>query len=205
MKYIITPLVMSTALMTMACSNYAYAEGQHMAESGHHSQMESHHDLDAQPSHHTGSKKHHQDIGTKNHHQEMKGHEHAMESTTGGPGTNSDVTRSIIITADDTMRFKHDPLNIKEGETIKFIVTNKGAIVHEFAIATKDEHKKHGAMMINNPTMHHEPGGNVVSIKPGETQTLIWTFKKAWQIEAVCNIPGHYEAGMHSPISIKGK
>jgi uncharacterized cupredoxin-like copper-binding protein len=100
------------------------------------------------------------------------------------------------------MRFLHDPLNIKNGETIKFVVTNKGAIPHEFAIGTKDELMEHGQMMQSNPNMHHAPGGNVITIKPGETKALIGEFENAWEIEVACNIPGHYQAGMHSPVTV---
>ncbi len=132
----------------------------------------------------------------------MNGHAHSMESLAGLPGKEEQVTRVIEVKADDSMRFIHEPFNIKDGETIKFLVENKGAMSHEFAIGTKDEHFDHGKMMMNNPTMHHGPGGNAITIKPGETQALIWTFENAWQIEVACNIPGHYQAGMHSSVKI---
>ena len=51
--------------------------------------------------------------------------------------------------------------------------------------------------------MHHGPGGNTITVKPGETKELIWTFDDAWQIEVACNIPGHYQGGMHSPVSVE--
>ncbi len=134
---------------------------------------------------------------------DMSGHAHSMESLAGKPGDEKAVSRIIKVTADDTMRFTHEPFNIKDGETIKFVVTNNGAIPHEFAIGTKDEHTEHGQMMMSNPTMHHGPGGNAITVNPGETLELIWSFENAWQIEAACNIPGHYQAGMHSPVVIK--
>lgn len=143
---------------------------------------------------------HHQDMMQS---ESMGDHTHAMGSLTGKPGDEQSASRVIQVTANDSMRFTHEPLSIKDGETIKFVVTNKGAIAHEFAIGTKDEHREHGQMMMDNPTMHHAPGGNVITINPGETQFLIWTFENAWQIEAACNIPGHYQAGMHSPVTIE--
>ncbi|MCP5207982.1 MAG: copper-binding protein [Hahellaceae bacterium] len=135
----------------------------------------------------------------------MEGHAHSMESLSGKPGNANAITRVIEVTADDSMHFSHTPLSVRDGETIKFVVTNKGAITHEFAIGTKDEHAEHGQMMMDNPNMHHAPGGNVITIKPGETEVLIWTFENAWQIEVACNIPGHYQAGMHSPVSIEAE
>jgi len=193
MKKIITPLILGSAIIgtsmfVTGCASHDNEDEHHMAKSGHHSEM-----MDD----------HHASKAKDSHHDDMKGHEHGMGSMTGTPGKPESVSRTINVTADDSMRFTHEPLNIKNGETIKFVVTNKGAIAHEFSIATKDEHMEHGEMMMDNPTMHHAPGGNVISIKPGETEELIWSFENAWQIEAACNIPGHYDAGMHSSVTIQ--
>lgn len=128
---------------------------------------------------------------------------HHMNSIAGSPGKESEVDRTIQVTANDSMRFIHDPLEIKDKETIKFVITNTGETVHEFSIATKDEHMEHGKMMMENPNMHHGPGGPSITIKPGETEELIWRFEEAWQVEVACNMPGHYGAGMHSPVMFK--
>ena len=125
---------------------------------------------------------------------------HHGESLAGKPGQESGVDRVINVEANDAMRFVHEPFNIKNGETIKFMITNNGAVPHEFAIGTKDEHSAHGQMMMNNPGMSHGPGGNAITIAPGKTAVLIWTFEEAWEVEAACNIPGHYQAGMHSSV-----
>ncbi len=125
---------------------------------------------------------------------------HHGESIAGKPGKEKDVDRVVNVEANDAMRFVHEPFKIKNGETIKFVISNKGAVPHEFAIGTKDEHMEHGEMMMKNPNMHHGPGGNAITIAPGETENLIWTFEEAWEVEAACNIPGHYQAGMHSPV-----
>jgi uncharacterized cupredoxin-like copper-binding protein len=195
MKKILTPLVLASVIFAASLPVHAgphhdNADGHHKAKAGHHPEMKG-------DSHASKAK--------SSHHSEMKGHEHGMGSMTGTAGKAEDVSRTIKVTADDSMRFTHEPINVKDGETIKFVVTNSGAIAHEFSIATKAEHIGHGKMMINNPGMHHPPGGNVISIKPGETEELIWTFEHAREIEAACNIPGHYEAGMHSPVRIQGK
>lgn len=131
------------------------------------------------------------------------GHGHHMESIAGSPGKESEVDRTIEVTANDSMKFIHEPLEIKDSETVKFVITNTGDTVHEFSIATKDEHMEHGKMMMKNPDMHHGPGGPSITIQPGETEELIWRFEEAWQVEVACNMPGHYEAGMHSPVTFK--
>ena len=57
-------------------------------------------------------------------------------------------------------------------------------------------------MMREMPDMQHDDP-NVVTLEPGETRSLIWTFAKAVNIEVACNIPGHYEGGMHSQVEVK--
>lgn len=148
----------------------------------------------------------HQEMHTSMHGEQTShhgAHGHHMESIAGRPGKESEVERTIEISATDAMRLVHEPLKIKDGETVKFVITNKGNIVHEFSIATKDEHREHGKMMMKNPNMHHGPGGPSVTIKPGKTEELIWRFEEAWQVEVACNMPGHYEAGMHSPVTFR--
>ncbi len=131
-------------------------------------------------------------------------HAHAMETLAGKPGKASDVSRTVRVTASDEMRFAPDqPLTFREGEVIRFLVTNQGAIDHEFVIGTKEEHQEHGAMMMSNPGMHHGEMPNAVTVRPGETKEVIWRFENAWQIEVACNIPGHYQAGMHGAVAIE--
>ena len=130
-------------------------------------------------------------------------HAHHIESIAGTPGKERDVSRTVKVVANDSMKFIHPPLEVKDNETVKFVITNTGAVVHEFSIATKDEHTEHGKVMMQNPNMHHGPGGSSVTINPGETEELIWRFEEADQVEVACNIPGHYGAGMHSPVKFK--
>lgn len=197
-------ILLGSSLIITACSTTSH---EHDDQQGHHGGQNHHQKMMA------GSGMEHSMEGHQGHDM-MKmqghgeghsggGHAHgAVESLAGKPGLEAEVSRVITVTATDDMRFSHEPLNIQDGETIKFVVTNKGQMPHEFAIGTKDEHMEHGKMMMANPTMHHGPGGNAITINAGETKELVWRFENAWQIETACNIPGHYQAGMHSPVVI---
>lgn len=128
---------------------------------------------------------------------------HHGGSKAGKPGKEKHVDRVVHVEANDQMRFEHEKLQVKPGETIKFVVHNQGKIAHEFALGTKDEHHAHGQMMMKHPGMHHEEGGAAITLQPGETKELIWTFHHAEDVQVACNIPGHYAAGMHSPVMMK--
>ncbi len=103
--------------------------------------------------------------------------------------------RTLAITMHDNMRYNLKNLDVKQGETIRFQITNKGRIPHEFTIGSKDVVLAHKKMMESMPGMiHDEP--NSITLNPGESGEIIWTFDEFDQLEAACLIPGHYEAGM---------
>ena len=133
------------------------------------------------------------------------GHEHMMNqpSAAGEPGKAEDVTQTINVEATDAMMFRHPPFTVKAGETVRFVVTNKGKLSHEFNIGVSAEHMRHQAMMREMPQMKHHGTGGSVTVEPGETREIIWKFAKAGDIQAACNLPGHYEAGMHSQITVE--
>jgi uncharacterized cupredoxin-like copper-binding protein len=118
----------------------------------------------------------------------------------GSPGKAAEVTRTVEVKATDDMRFVHEPLEIRQGETIRFVVTNTGRIVHEFSIGDVPSQRAHAAMMKKNPTMSHDDDPSAVTLKPGETKELIWRFDKpvSTRIVFACFHAGHYEAGMKS-------
>lgn len=122
----------------------------------------------------------------------------------GEPGKESEVDRTIRVTASDT-DFNFEQLHIHSGETIRFIVTNEGELEHDFTIGPAALQKKHRQEMMemmngdgDMAKMHNDP--NAVYLKPGETKELIWSFKNVQDLEFACNVPGHYEAGMKGEI-----
>lgn len=130
--------------------------------------------------------------GTHNHNH----HDHHHESPAGKPGEMNAIEKTIKVDLLDSMRFNfgNEP-QIRAGETIKFVVNNLGKLPHEFSIGTEDEHKQHRTMMRKHPNMKHVDG-NTITVPPGETKTIIWTFGKLDAVMVACNIPGHFEAGM---------
>lgn len=141
--------------------------------------------------------------------QGMKGmdhgaHEHGDEhgpSAAGQPGDESQVDRTVEVTAHDTMSYKPQSLAVKPGETIRFAVTNAGKIRHEFVIGAPEEQREHEQMMQEMPNMVHEDPG-AVTLEPGETKTLIWQFSKPGVFEFACHVPGHYPAGMVGKVQV---
>jgi uncharacterized cupredoxin-like copper-binding protein len=81
------------------------------------------------------------------------------------------------------------------GETVRFEVTNAGAIQHEFFIGDADAQAAHEAEMVEMGGMAHDEL-NGISVGPGETKELEHTFGTPGEILIGCHEPGHYAGGM---------
>ena len=140
----------------------------------------------------------------------------------GVKGNEENVDRVIKVTMYDNY-YQPNSFKVNKNETIKFEVENKGELVHEFNIATKEMHLKHQPEMMmmveheilladkidkkkmmemskKNPAMAHSHSNSVL-LSPGEKAELIWKFSNTVDIEAACNVPGHYEVGMIAKIN----
>lgn len=111
------------------------------------------------------------------------------------------VTRTVTLTMDDTMRFSPDRLAFKQGETVRFVIRNKGKLLHELVIGTQKELDEHAAMMLKFPAMEHDEP-YMAHVSAGKTGGLIWTFNRPGEFDFACLIAGHYQAGMVGKISV---
>ena len=134
---------------------------------------------------------------------------HHMESESadfGHPGDSKKVDRTITLTATE-IAFDIKNITVKAGETVRFVLVNKGEQPHELSIGSAEEMSEHRQMMVDMAGMDmgdmHHMEGNSVSAEPGETKELIWQFGKAGNYEFSCNYPGHSEIGMTGPLVVK--
>lgn len=111
------------------------------------------------------------------------------------------AVRTIAIDAAE-MTFGRDEIEVTPGELIRFVVTNKGDLRHEFSIGTEDENLRMRALMRFMPDMVHN-GEHVVTVNPGETKELTWRVPERTDMEFSCNMLGHADAGMHGKFRIK--
>lgn len=147
------------------------------------------------------------------------GHGHA--SNIGEQGKASDVERTMTVNMHDNY-YEPELIEVKPGETVRFVIQNKGKMVHEFNIGTAVMHEAHQKEMlmmiehgviqgdkINHDMMEMDMGDgqsmkhddpNSVLLEPGKSQEIIWKFSEKGNIEFACNVPGHYQAGMYGDV-----
>lgn len=121
----------------------------------------------------------------------------------GNPGNLAQVSRTIEVTMEDN-RFKPSEINVKQGETIKFMLKNTGKKKHEMVIGTPEELDKHAKMMKKFPDMEHSDEPNVITVDPGKTGELIWQFTEAGTVNFECPLPGHSK-GMRGTVLVEAK
>lgn len=120
----------------------------------------------------------------------------------GRPGDPAQVSRTVDIIMDDTMRFTPDEIDVKAGETVRFFVKNMGRQRHELVIGTLDELREHAEMMRRMPDMQHaEP--NMITLAPNQRGGLVWQFDQAGTVDFACLVPGHLEAGMTGKVNVE--
>jgi uncharacterized cupredoxin-like copper-binding protein len=117
----------------------------------------------------------------------------------GAPGRPSAASRTVEVVADDPYRFEPAGLEVEPGETVTFVVTNEGDRDHEFVLGDEAYQDAHGEDMAAGG-MHHE--GNAVTVAPGATEQLTWTFPAQGVVLYGCHVAGHYDAGMVGAIRV---
>lgn len=119
-------------------------------------------------------------------------------------------------------QFTPKNIQIKAGETVRFVVVNKGQLLHEFSFAPPDvaaAHRPEMAMMLEHGMItpdriisltmtmpnghkmdHTQP--NSVLVEPGKSGEIVWKFTSSGTLELSCNLPGHYESGMVGELKV---
>ena len=113
------------------------------------------------------------------------------------------ATRQVNVTMVEN-RFSPASFDLTVGETVTFVFTNRGTMVHDAFIGDKAAQEQHEKEMRAAPEGHHDHAheGGVV-VQPGESGTLQYVFDKPGTLEIGCHQPNHYEAGMIAVLNVK--
>lgn len=144
------------------------------------------------------------DAGAADSHEHSHSHSDSGDAASnsfafGAPGQASAATRTIEVTARDPYRFEPAAVEVEPGETVTFVVTNEGEQDHEFVLGDVAYQESHGEKMAAGE-MHHE--ANAVTLEPGATEELTWTFPETGGVLYACHVAGHYDGGMVGAISV---
>ena len=115
--------------------------------------------------------------------------EHFSAGEPGNPKKPFRVVEVSMHEGNGTMGYSPANLTVKRGEQIKFVITNGGALPHEFILAHEKDNLKHGALMQKFPDMQHDdPNGK--SLEPNAKSEILWRFSKP----GTSNTPASFQA-----------
>jgi len=152
-----------------------------------------------------------------NNHGEAHEHAHADAGMTSATATLQalQVSRSIDVTLLDSMKFTPENIQIKAGETIRFVVRNKGKLAHEMVLGNSQDIATHAKEMQTmaaaghgDASHHHASAGMTgmgaiaVSVPAGQTREWVVKFDEAVELDMACLVPGHFEAGMKGKLRV---
>lgn len=122
--------------------------------------------------------------------------------TFGRPGDPNEADRTVEISQLDSFAFEPSELEVQMGETVTFEVTNDGETPHEFVLGDEMKQREHESQMqeMGGQMMPDEP--NAITVEPGETKSLTWTFTEMGTVQYACHISGHYAQGMVGTITV---
>ena len=127
---------------------------------------------------------------------------------TATPSADSDI-RNVVIELDDSRRIEPANWQARQGEALRLIVVNTGQTTHELVVGPARDIAAHANSMIESGSGKHDHGNAIaikaVSVEPGKTATLLYTFDEPGEWAMACFEPGHYEGGMKGTVEVEPK
>jgi len=140
--------------------------------------------------------------GVKHSTEQKAGYSKTEETPFGVAADPKKAARTMGVEMADTMRFTPSELKVRRGESVRFVVVNKGQVMHEMVLGTLDDLKRHAELMKKHPGMeHNEP--YMTHVAAGKSGELGWRFSKPGIFYYGCLIPGHFEAGMVGKVIVE--
>lgn len=125
----------------------------------------------------------------------------AEQQAWGIAGEDRLARRTVAFTMGDDMRFHPPHFDARLGETLRLRLHNRGRLMHEFVLGTRETLDEHAALMLKFPDMEHGEAW-MAHVPPGRRAEIVWTFNRPGDFEFACLIAGHHQAGMRGTIRV---
>lgn len=110
----------------------------------------------------------------------------------GYEGNRHKVDRTIELVITDAHELSTKPIVVKHGETIRFLIKNKGRRNHEIMLGTKEFIEVTDRDFKENPGIEHD-APYFSYVEPGDTGELVWKFSDAGNFYFGCIEKGHFK------------
>ena len=145
-------------------------------------------------------------------------HAHRSPSKPGPTVANAAPVRVVM---NDRFRYRPSSIVVRAGRRVTFAVTNAGKLPHEFILgdrATQLDHERqmqampvggehlhmdaHTQAMADHAMADYAAEGAGLTVPPGQTRRLTWTFHDPGVVLYGCHVLGHWAAGMRGTILV---
>ena len=145
------------------------------------------------------------------------------------PGPTWATTAPVRVVMNDRFRYRPSSIVVRAGRRVTFVVTNAGRLPHEFILGDRaaqldhERQMRQAAPMADGPTHlpgddpmdhdsmdhgsmdhgdHADAGAGALTVPPGESRRLTWTFHDPGIVLYGCHVLGHWAAGMRGTIVV---
>jgi uncharacterized cupredoxin-like copper-binding protein len=118
----------------------------------------------------------------------------------------------VKVVMNDRFRYRPAAIMVRAGRRVTFAVTNAGKLPHEFILgdrATQLDHERQmraattGTGHVHDHATHGPPAATgALTVPPGQTKRLTWTFDEPGIVLYGCHVLGHWAAGMKGRIVV---
>jgi uncharacterized cupredoxin-like copper-binding protein len=124
----------------------------------------------------------------------------------------------VRVVMNDRFRYQPASIMVPAGHRVTFAVHNAGRLPHEFILGDRATQLDHERQMqaapsgIGHTHTHahmHDPAaaasasdGGALTVPPGQTRRLTWTFEEPGIVLYGCHVLGHWAAGMKGTIVV---
>ena len=122
----------------------------------------------------------------------------------------------VRVVMNDRFRYRPAAIMVWAGRRVTFDVTNAGKLPHEFILGDRATQLDHERQMQGGPPAagahdhadHAHAGhatagaGGALTVPPGQTRRLTWTFDEPGIVLYGCHVLGHWAAGMKGTIVV---
>ncbi len=126
------------------------------------------------------------------------------ENDIGQAAEKSKATRVVEVRLSDNSRIEPALIPVKPSETVTLQITNTGKRIHEFHMGDKEAQEERAEDMkgMGTAPMNMADKPNSVTLDPGATEEITWTFPKQGGVLYGCHQPGEYDKGRKGEVKV---
>ena len=129
----------------------------------------------------------------------------APRATPRPPRPTSATGAPVRVVMNDRFRYRPAAIIVRAGRRVTFVVSNVGRLPHEFILGDRTTQLAHERRMqaLSGGHVHaHGPTAGALTVPPGATRRISWTFDEPGRVIYGCHVLGHWAAGMKGTITV---